>query len=499
MPSRTRVIIPIYTFPMPEKGRLTGSVLVNGEEVKSRMTEMKIVRRATVGIDTASFVLANTDDQFSNKWTGGESVEIKFDFNDGSTTVFKGYLTDIGDVFGRFPAKEIACSGFGIEAQKNPVFKVYGAETDIGQIMKELVEAYLPGHTTANIDTATGVTATPNWQGKDVWDCFYDLAVTFGSNLYDFYVDFDKDWHFFLKGSRTHGPDSGIAIIYGQNHRSTKLTNPFAVRANSVTVIGRSIKGQTIMATKTDDTDQATYWPMRIVIRDDNILTSDSCAEAAQYQLDVRKNIGRSGDVFADGMPTALPGYNIFIYDPHNNMNSYFTMSEITHAVSKSDYGTTIKIHENMPRKDPFIQTMKAITESSQKMLDIDNPYDMRHAYAMAFDNNAWIDTVASNVNVGVSNGRLILTSGTTGTFVSVTETADETVGSFILSVTGSGYDTATFYVSLNDGGNYQAITPNTKYDLTNFTAPFGNSIKVKVSMVTATSIETLGVKHREA
>jgi hypothetical protein len=173
-------------------------------------------------------------------------------------------------------------------------------------------------------------------------------------------------------------------------------------------------------------------------------------------------------------------------------------MSEITHTVSKSDYGTSVKIHEKMPRKDPFVQTLKAITENAQKRLDVDNAYDMRHAYVMDFDSNAWIDTDGSDSNVGVLNGRLVLTSGTTGTFVSTAETAGETVGSFILKVNGSGYDTATFYVSLNDGGNYSAVAPNTKYDSSNFAGPFGKGMKVKIGMVTATSIESIGVMYRE-
>uniref|UniRef100_A0A6M3JR47 YqbQ/XkdQ domain-containing protein n=1 Tax=viral metagenome TaxID=1070528 RepID=A0A6M3JR47_9ZZZZ len=493
-----RVTIPIRIFPKVEKGEPVGSVTINGEEVKARMTRLEVNRRVTVGIDTAKITLANLKQQYGGKWSGGETAIVLLDYSGGTTKIFEGYVLPITDGFDRYPSIEISCSGYGVEAFKNPVYKRYTTATDIGQIAKELIEEYLPAHTTTNINTSTGVTATPVWQGKDLWHCLYDLAVTEGDNNYDFCCDFDKDWHFFVKGSRVHDSASGVAVVYGQNHRKTRMNSIFDSKYNKITVVGQDKSGQKIKYTWEDSGDISDYWKMAKVVRNTNLTTLAEVKAEAEKQVAIQKDVGRSGKVISDGVPGLLPGYKVMVYDPHNQMNDYFVASEAKHTLASNNFETETNIHEHVPKYEAILEAVGAIKDNEQKSLSLDDEHGLENSFPVFFDDTSQMDTSLTSSNVTVSNGRLTLASGESGTFVSVLETARGNVTKGLIKVNGSDIEDCTFQVSINNYVNSKTMTPRTLYD---FDGSDGRIRVIIILQKTADrrnpSIESVGLEYR--
>jgi hypothetical protein len=495
MPERVRIIKPIKTFiPKPSR-KAFGVFTVDGVEVQEDCAKTSLIFRVTDGASEAVLKVNNSSNKYSKRFTGGEDVVIKMDYVDGSTDFFKGWVVIPKPKFDRVPFVELTCYDYGYAAvRKKDVTKKYTISTDIGQIFKELVEEFLPGFTTAGVNTSTGIIATPIWQFKSLWDCFKELATIHPAETgkqFDFYCSTEKDWQFYERGTRTSNAD---ALVFGQNISKTSIDETFIKKANRIVVIGNSIKGQLNMHT-VDAADQ-TPFVMSEVIRNTNLTTHDEVVNYAVNELANRNNIGTNGTVTTkSGELNILAGYRHWIFDPYNGLNDYYNISEVKHEI-ESQLITTVKFYEYHRSNLNTEQILNDTVSNTQSNINVENEFNMEKSFILTFDNNSQIDS-DSDSNVGVANGRLVLTSGTTGTFISTDETASSNVSSFVLRVNGSGYDTATFYVSLNDGGDYQAITPNVKYDSSNFTKPMGTGIKVKIDMVASTSIESMGVEYK--
>jgi hypothetical protein len=497
MPSRISIPVPIRIFPAIERGRLAGSITINGEELKTRVLDIEVIRRATVGIDTAKTTVNNSGGTYTGKWKGGEEVIISFDFSAGTTVIFKGFVTAPSDISSKAPRIEVSCSGYGVQAFKNPVYENYTVSTDIGQIFATLIGKYLTGHTTAGVNLTTGITATPSWQGKDLFMCLQDLAITFGANGYDFFVDENKDWSFFAKGTKIHDDNSGIAIVYGQNLLNTKLDSAFAARRNKITVQGKDLKGQMLLATRNDYTDQNESWKMTEIVRDDNLTTQEQVEAMADYLNGIGTDVGRSGTMSCIGMPGLRPGYKVMSFDPNNNIDGYVVASEITHRIS-GKYINEVKIYEKVPREPVFLQAIKNIITSSQKSLNQSNQSGMENSFVMVFDDTSFLDT-AQCMNVGVLQGNLVITGGfTSGIAISSSKTTSDPASRGVLAVNGSGFEDSKFYVSLTGTEPYEIVTPNELHDFTTT----GSIIRVQVEMLATTerpnpSIESMGFMYK--
>jgi len=468
-----RITKPIRIFPVPERGQLKGSIRINGEEVKQKASLITIQRRTTTGLSSANLEITNPDQTFTNKWSGGEVIEIYADLTDGTTKVFEGYITKVSDSYNRFPSLTIEAKDYGVEAFHNPVFKIYTTDTDIGQIAKELIEEYLPTHTTTGINTSTGVTAAPSWQGKDLFMCLKDLAVIYGNGNYHFFCDFDKDWQFFEKGSRKHGSTSGVAAIYGQNMRILNLDSMFLNKRNKITVIGQSIDNMPLMATKKDNADISNYWTIHEIIKDTNLTTQEDVENQAQFILNTKMLGGRVGTVTTDLMPSVQPGYDMMIFSPPNNANGYFHTTEITHTIGRNTR-TIIKIHESDHKTEKMEKFLENTEEQFQRELDIQNDYAMENSYTFTFDDDSEL-TLTDTI---VSNSQLLLASGkSTGYAVTDTKETDEDITQVVLKIDGYDLQDSKFYIAVDRSVSWEEVTPNTLHTVSST----GKWLKIKV------------------
>ena len=490
--SRARFSGQGFIFIPITKGKIVGSILISGEEIKARTETFSVTRRVTSGVSTASVMVANIKQQYTNKWVGGEKVEIYIDYVDGTTKIFEGVITNTKPIYNnRYPEIEISASDYGRHALDVMVFTKITAATDIGQIAADLVAEYLPSHTTANINTSTGITATPEWQGKPLWDCVKELVGIYGNNDYEFYVDFDKDWHLFQRGSRVHGPTEGIAIVYGQNLINTNVNDRFVGRKNKITVIGQSVDGMPLMRTKENVSDQALYWVMQEIVKDTNLTTQSEVDNKARLLLDDKLNIGNSGTFKVDGLPGLLPGYLVMAFDPQSNIRGWVTAGEVKHTLSKK-YRTGVKFHSKSPMNPPAVKVITDRVEKEQERLDLDNENGLENTYTFSFDDDTNIQT---HTNTETTRGKLVLQEAkSAGNMITDSLLTDNNVTKVFLKVNGSAIGTTIFDISNNGGESYTTIEPDTLTTLTDT----GQRIKLKVGFDTPdTQIDSLSILYK--
>jgi hypothetical protein len=97
----------------------------------------------------------------------------------------------------------------------------------------------------------------------------------------------------------------------------------------------------------------------------------------------------------------------------------------------------------------------------------------------MTFDDES--DISSSDANISVSNGEVTLSSGTTGSIISNTRTAVNTITKCHLKLVGELLSTSTFQVSCNDQSSWTSIMPET---LTNIAAvDQGNKLVIKINL----------------
>ena len=114
----------------------------------------------------------------------------------------------------------------------------------------------------------------------------------------------------------------------------------------------------------------------------------------------------------------------------------------------------------------------------------ITNPFDLDFSYNFSFDNNSLFDDGASNDNVVVRDGKLVLDSGATGTFISLSKTAASNITQVHVKAIGEDLGNVTFSISVDNGNTFQPVTLEA---LTNVTKS-GKGLRLRVVFAASTA-----------
>jgi len=138
----------------------------------------------------------------------------------------------------------------------------------------------------------------------------------------------------------------------------------------------------------------------------------------------------------------------------------------------------------------------KQFRESQEKDMaleDITNPYSQDFSFNFDFDTDDLIDSGASDSNVDVAGGKLVLTSGTSGKMVSVPKTASANVSNASYKITGEDLGNVTVEVSADNGNNYQTLTSNQLSSITST----GRNLRVRVTLESANAkVDALAIYY---
>ena len=167
----------------------------------------------TKEINTASFSL---DDTYANRPSEGQEVEIKKD----GTKIFNGRIVMIQSekLSGNNFTFNIECSDWQVDLDKKMAVQTYEGKT-LYYIVNDLVDKYCSGFTVTNVENPGATIDRVQFNYQYISECFEVLAELTG---YDWYVDYDKDVHFFPLETN----DAPYGLLEGDTHFDNLIITP---------------------------------------------------------------------------------------------------------------------------------------------------------------------------------------------------------------------------------------------------------------------------------
>ncbi len=414
---------------------VSGSILINGTEVKEKMISASIDMAASSRAGSCEIRLYNKDGEYTGMFSKKDAVKIYADYGNGTTQQFDGYVREINHEFDRFPILVIKGLDWMGEALNNPVNRRYSSMA-ISDIFTDLVENYLPGHTTANVGTIS-TTASPVFAGKGLLDCFIEL-MTLANDDYCFYCDFAKDWHVFEKGTVFNAYEP---IVKTRNLVRLSTEDSLDNMATKITLYGAPQDGLPMFVTVSNDPEG--LGTMHKVIKDTNITGYAALLEKAEAILaSMNTSEVKGKKAVVKGMMTLKRGDTVHIFAPEMELDREVLVMEFRHDIGKKAMKTTCSFQVQHKKNEDLATIIRKSSDDTQKLLDIDNPDDLENSYNFTFDDSSNI----SSSNCAVSGGKLILSAGqTTGTMTTSARESSSDITKFELMLSGANLDACVF------------------------------------------------------
>lgn len=175
---------------------------------------------------------------------------------DGATLVFGGTIQEIHDSNDGYAKYiEVVCTDYQHTMDMKLVNKTYTSQT-VAQIIDDFIANYLPaGFTDANVNGLSSFDKIV-FNDEPPSKCLQRMAELLGD--YDWYVDYNKDIHFFPEGSEAAPfslDDTGGKYVFG----SLKIENNINQLRNSIIIRGGDKESTTLTDTKIADGEQRTF------------------------------------------------------------------------------------------------------------------------------------------------------------------------------------------------------------------------------------------------
>ena len=392
--------------------------------------------------------LNNNDESYTEKYKNEEQVELLLDFSNGTTRRFLGIIEKRMKEFkDRGNILILDGSHVSSELLDITVTEEYNETITCDQILIQLVSSYLSGkgYTTTNV-TASSVRPKLKWQNIPFYEAVYDLCKSAG---FDAYVDDNKDFHFFLKGSINNEDE---AIVWNDTLIEVEGIGEDSIEIrNKITVYGEDNEGLPIIATSSSNSSKL----KEKIIKDTNIKTESQASDIALLsRIDTAPTKGRALSWILHSLN---PGEKIWIDNPPQKIHQRTRIFKLTHKFPEEQTEVEIEQLTEIP------EILKNRISSETALENIPNPYKMIGSYNFTFDDS---NNISLLDNLVISDGALKMTSGTKGIMVSAIKTLDSNISSVHLKTIGEGITGTEFWISV-DGVNYELISIETLYNLT--------------------------------
>ena len=160
--------------------------------------------------------------------TIGEEVIV----NDGANKIFGGYIVLINNTVSKgIITYSVICKDYTHDLQRQLVTDRF-TDTDVETVIKYIIDNYTNGITYTNV-VCTVEIETIAFNGISVIEC---LNILVGQTNYNYYIDYDKDLHFFEKNTElapfnlTASSDNFIYDSLIINNDITQLRNVVIIR-----------------------------------------------------------------------------------------------------------------------------------------------------------------------------------------------------------------------------------------------------------------------------
>jgi len=443
-------------------------ILIDGVSVKADVVDASFTH-GIIGVESPCEV--QLIDDGSRTYTGGEVIELKIDFTDGTTSKWKGKLEQPKKSFSSAYMLKLKGSHHQAELLDIMVNKSYSGTSTDDAVLKDLISTYLIGYTSTNVASAT-TSGTYSWNEKPFYDCIIDICNNAGFYCY---VDSDKDFHFFERGSIENEDE---AIVWNDN--LLDLSDGFGTDEteirNKIKVYGEDDAGLPVIYTSEDESSQDSHGVKEKVIKDTSIKNSSQASTVGDAEKANLSESDEAGTATTLIMPLLSPGDKIWITNPEQKIHGQYNIIQFTHTLPVEQTSVVVANDKSIP------SILKERKQAEQRQESLTNPYGMKSSYNLGFSNTDDIDSSLSS-NVSISDGYLVMTSAGESIMISNVrnESADRTY--FHLKVVGDYLTGVTYYVSIDNGSTFNSISLETETLLT-----AGSQIRIRVVL---TNVET--------
>lgn len=224
------------------------TITINGEDKSSLIerTSVSIEKNESDQPSRASFIVKTHTGQTFKPAVNDEVIAYE-----GAEKVFAGKILSIQNTFsGQTVLYRVTCKDYTYEADRVLVTENYEDMT-VAEILASMFTTYMPDFTTTNCVCAVEVKKVV-FNKKTVTRCIKELATL---TNYHWYIDEEKDLHFFAKNSKPapFGISDAVADSGNLVADSLVLNDDLSQLRNSITVRGaektsESLKTKTIVA-----------------------------------------------------------------------------------------------------------------------------------------------------------------------------------------------------------------------------------------------------------
>ena len=486
MPRRsTRKTKAFHWIPPPAMARpkiiVTRSDGTTEDNITDTAVEWEFEDGKTDVIGRFECKLWNNREQWTDIWTGMESVEMYCDYAAAATNKrFKGYIEKV-----KYHNNMITITGRSNGQVLVDKLVTYQASTkECSLILKAIIDLVNAGVTYTNIKASTK-SITVNWYEKPFLDCVKELCDSAG---FDAYLDYDDDYHFFEVGTVVN---NGEGIVHTYNMISIdEFADDITFVKNKVVVYGAVIDGIQIIKSAKDADSISTYNERKMIVNDDNITDETQAQEYADYLLAKNKDPPQIGEMTSFMLATIQPGENINLSAPTNNVSpgNYQILSYKHKFDTSKGFITTVKVNKEPRRFSHIISSL--INANNQKNQTSSNPYAQENTYNFYFNSDS-----GTHSTTEITDG-VLKPTGASGTWISTNRELDTNLYSVSVVIVGETLTGAKIYVSGNNGLGWEEVA-NKNY--LKISSALGAGLKVKVVFSSAdTQVNSLSIQYKE-
>jgi len=430
-------------------------ILLNGVDVREHTVSCEFSKAIAPEVGTFVLRLDNNNSQYSNIFKGGETFEVRYDFNTpiASTKRFLGFVEELKEVFEGQDGHVLEVRGShisGVLSDKTVIRSYVNSTADA--IIKDLFSTYFSSFTTNNVD-ASPAKPEVSWNNIPFWQAVAEIANAAGFVLY---VDDDQDVHFFAKGGNINTQE---AIVYEDTLIELEGLGTDTIEVRNKIRVHGEVDGLPVLFTSEDSSSQTentltfSDGVKERIIDDGNVASVAEAKSIADSELADKKDKKQSGRVTSWFLATLNAGESIWITNPEQKILDKFNVARLTHFLPEE---RTVCDIESVKTISNLFRDRDLKSVSLEK---ITNPNDLNFSSPVfSFDNDTLTDVNATDANIITSDGQLILNTGTTGTWISINTTAASDITKVQVKATGEVLQDATFFVHA-DGNTFEQVT----------------------------------------
>ena len=473
-----RIELPMFIwFPYDRPTKWT--IKIDGVDISDDI-HSAVFTRGLIGEEMGCEIeLENSGEAYTGRFTFRNIIQLLLDFSGGTSVQWEGRLEEIQKKRGTGFILNIKGSHYTGDLLDVTVIEELSS-INVSTALTTIIPTYLPGFTSTNVESINIIADLIKWQNKPFYDCVLDL-----SNLgnADCYVDNNKDFHFFPKNSKENQFEAvtpyEILSLNGLGQDSIDVRNKIVVYGEA--------GGLPVLHTVNDSSSQGTYGTKEKIITESDVINETQAEEVADAENEALKNPPDKGTAETLMMSQLNPGDSVWISLPEFDITAKFRLARYTFKLPNESMELSFSQDIGIAKmfKDRISKDLSQET--------IVNPFKMFYSYNFTFDDLTNINQSASN-NIEVSNSKLKIVTGTTGTMISLTKTTPVAVNSVHLKVIGTLLSNVVFSVNAEGTDNYQIITPDTETVILNT----GNQLKLKAVINSAlVEIDSLAILYK--